>query len=264
VVLAVVRFHKDLWGEGVGPGTVLDIEVSEPAAKHSLTLRQVERWLAEASNTPKPQSDAGAGDEGDAVGESKLPSAGLNGQLVLHDVVAFGPSPRAGDNEPVSLPRCGEHCRGLRVLRTGTVRDCRPPLPPCVAALLISSKRLGKNIGAMTEIETAFEGELRQFSTKIERLGAYLSAASQALHDKPDELRFMLDTTVVMTMAFIDHYLTSVVRGGAFIRESAVRRYLTANGNDRAEQCPVKELRQLMVQRVSLLQKNGRRLASTF
>jgi len=50
------------------------------------------------------QSDAGAGDEGDAVGESKLPSAGLNGQLVLHDVVAFGPSPRAGDNEPCRCP----------------------------------------------------------------------------------------------------------------------------------------------------------------
>ena len=46
-VLAAVRFPKDFWGEGVGPGTVLDIEVSEPSAKHSLTLQQVESgWRA--------------------------------------------------------------------------------------------------------------------------------------------------------------------------------------------------------------------------
>jgi hypothetical protein len=44
-VMAIARFRQDIWGEAVGTGTVLDVEVREPAAKHSLTLQQVERWL---------------------------------------------------------------------------------------------------------------------------------------------------------------------------------------------------------------------------
>jgi len=45
-VLAVTRFRQDIWGEAIGPGTKLDIEVRDPSTTHSLTLQQVERWLA--------------------------------------------------------------------------------------------------------------------------------------------------------------------------------------------------------------------------
>jgi hypothetical protein len=51
VVVAVTRFRKDIWGEAIGPGTPLDVEVREPSTTHSLTLQQVERWLA-ASSAP--------------------------------------------------------------------------------------------------------------------------------------------------------------------------------------------------------------------
>lgn len=46
VVLATCRFRQDIWGEAVANGTSLEVEVREPGTKHSLTLRQVERWLA--------------------------------------------------------------------------------------------------------------------------------------------------------------------------------------------------------------------------
>jgi hypothetical protein len=55
-VLAVVRFRTDVWGEQVGPGTVLEIEVRESAATHSLTLQQVERWLAGVTTSPAEAS----------------------------------------------------------------------------------------------------------------------------------------------------------------------------------------------------------------
>jgi len=45
-VLATCRFRKDIWGEAVASGTTLDMEIREPATRHSLTLKQVERWLA--------------------------------------------------------------------------------------------------------------------------------------------------------------------------------------------------------------------------
>jgi hypothetical protein len=51
-VLAVTRFRKDPWIEQVGPGTVLDVEVREPATRHALSLQQVERWLDGATSSP--------------------------------------------------------------------------------------------------------------------------------------------------------------------------------------------------------------------
>jgi hypothetical protein len=50
-VLAVQRFRQDIWGEAVAPGTALEVEVREPGTKHSLTLQQVERWLAAPGTT---------------------------------------------------------------------------------------------------------------------------------------------------------------------------------------------------------------------
>jgi hypothetical protein len=52
VVLGVRRLRKDTWTEQVGPATVLDVEVREPSTKHSISLQQVERWLAGATSNP--------------------------------------------------------------------------------------------------------------------------------------------------------------------------------------------------------------------
>src|SRR5688572_25495211 len=51
-ILGVRAFRGDPWIEHVGPATVLDIEVREPAAKHAITMIQVERWLEGGSTSP--------------------------------------------------------------------------------------------------------------------------------------------------------------------------------------------------------------------
>jgi len=56
VVLGVTRLRKDVWVERVNSGTVLEIEVREPATKHSMTLAQVERWLGSISPSPAEKS----------------------------------------------------------------------------------------------------------------------------------------------------------------------------------------------------------------
>jgi len=53
-VLAVTRFREDIWGETVAAGTTLDVDVREPSTRHSVTLQQVERWLA----SPGPPHEA--------------------------------------------------------------------------------------------------------------------------------------------------------------------------------------------------------------
>ena len=54
-VLAITRFRQDIWGEAITPGTQLEIEVREPSTKHSLTLQQLERWIA-SPGTPHEAS----------------------------------------------------------------------------------------------------------------------------------------------------------------------------------------------------------------
>ena len=54
-VFGVQRFRRDIWGEIIAPGTRLEVEVQEPAGKYSLTLQQVERWLA-SPGTPRETS----------------------------------------------------------------------------------------------------------------------------------------------------------------------------------------------------------------
>jgi len=51
-ILAVRTFKADPWIEDLGPSTPLEIEVREPAAKHAITMHQVERWLNGASVSP--------------------------------------------------------------------------------------------------------------------------------------------------------------------------------------------------------------------
>lgn len=51
-VIAVSRFRRDAWSEQISNATVLDVDVHEPSTKHSISLQQVERWLA--GTTPNP------------------------------------------------------------------------------------------------------------------------------------------------------------------------------------------------------------------
>jgi hypothetical protein len=55
-VLGVKAFRTDPWLERVGPATILDVEVREPATNHSLSLEQVERWLDGATSSPAEAS----------------------------------------------------------------------------------------------------------------------------------------------------------------------------------------------------------------
>jgi hypothetical protein len=53
-VIAVSRFRQDIWGEVVASGALLEVEVRAPSTRHSITLQQVERWLA----SPGPPNEA--------------------------------------------------------------------------------------------------------------------------------------------------------------------------------------------------------------
>jgi hypothetical protein len=51
-VLGIRRLNQVPWIERIGPGTHLDVEVQEPATRHTLSVQQVERWLAGATTNP--------------------------------------------------------------------------------------------------------------------------------------------------------------------------------------------------------------------
>ena len=53
-IKAIARFRADPWMEQLGTATPLDIEIRESTglSKHSVTLKQVEAWLASASQSP--------------------------------------------------------------------------------------------------------------------------------------------------------------------------------------------------------------------
>ena len=51
-VQGIRRLNQDPWLERIGPGTKLEIEIREPSARHSITVEQVERWLAGATRSP--------------------------------------------------------------------------------------------------------------------------------------------------------------------------------------------------------------------
>ena len=55
-IKAVARFRGDPWMEQVAPSTLLDVEIREPAAKHSVSLQQLETWLASTSSAPQVAS----------------------------------------------------------------------------------------------------------------------------------------------------------------------------------------------------------------
>ena len=52
VVHGVCRLSADPWLEKIGPATKLDVEVRDPGSAHTISLQQVERWLASVNKTP--------------------------------------------------------------------------------------------------------------------------------------------------------------------------------------------------------------------
>jgi hypothetical protein len=55
-IIAVKRLRRDPWMERVGESTVLEVEMREPSTTHTLSLKQIERWLATASPSPADAS----------------------------------------------------------------------------------------------------------------------------------------------------------------------------------------------------------------
>ena len=51
-VQGIRRLNQDPWIERIGPGTRLEVEVRAPSARHTLSVEQVERWLAGATANP--------------------------------------------------------------------------------------------------------------------------------------------------------------------------------------------------------------------
>ena len=56
VVFAVNAFRNEPWLGNLSRGTPLDVEVRARGTKHTVTLDQVERWLAGSGATPGEQS----------------------------------------------------------------------------------------------------------------------------------------------------------------------------------------------------------------
>ena len=50
--LGLGLLKKDGWIEGLGPATKLEIHVREPGTHHSVTVKQLQRWLNESPASP--------------------------------------------------------------------------------------------------------------------------------------------------------------------------------------------------------------------
>jgi hypothetical protein len=50
--LGLARLKSDGWVEGLGPGTVLEIEVRAPSARHTLSVKQLQRWIDSTNVSP--------------------------------------------------------------------------------------------------------------------------------------------------------------------------------------------------------------------
>lgn len=50
--LALTTFRTDRWTETVGPATKLEVEVRNPAVRHSVSVLQIQRWIQGATSSP--------------------------------------------------------------------------------------------------------------------------------------------------------------------------------------------------------------------
>jgi hypothetical protein len=50
--LALAALKKEGWTDPIGPATRLEVEVRPPAVRHTLSVIQLQRWLATAARSP--------------------------------------------------------------------------------------------------------------------------------------------------------------------------------------------------------------------
>src|SRR6185295_122506 len=50
--LALTTFRTDGWTDAVGPGTTFDVEVRNPAVRHTVSVLQMQRWIQGAAASP--------------------------------------------------------------------------------------------------------------------------------------------------------------------------------------------------------------------
>jgi hypothetical protein len=50
--LALTTFRTDGWTDAVGPATTLEVEVRNPAVRHSVSVLQIQRWIHGATSSP--------------------------------------------------------------------------------------------------------------------------------------------------------------------------------------------------------------------
>jgi hypothetical protein len=50
--LGLARLKEDGWIEGLGPATILEIQVREPATHHSITVERLHRWIDGTTASP--------------------------------------------------------------------------------------------------------------------------------------------------------------------------------------------------------------------
>jgi hypothetical protein len=51
--LGLAAMKREAWVDGNGPGATLDIFVTPPVVRHSVSVQQVQRWLDGVTTSPK-------------------------------------------------------------------------------------------------------------------------------------------------------------------------------------------------------------------
>jgi hypothetical protein len=51
--LGLTAFRRDGWTEPIAPGTTLEVLVSQPETKHTVTIAQVRRWCEAVTVSPE-------------------------------------------------------------------------------------------------------------------------------------------------------------------------------------------------------------------
>ncbi len=118
--------------------------------------------------------------------------------------------------------------------------------------------------------QTKFDAETLQFDSKIRRLTKFIDVTMNPLVAAKDieSLRFLMETVVVMMVAYLDRYLTNMISTATFARDHDVRVFLKKHGTERekaqSQACDIRMLRAIMTTRASLLARKGRDVNNTF
>jgi len=107
--------------------------------------------------------------------------------------------------------------------------------------------------------QTKFDAETLQFDSKIRRLTKFIDVTMNPLVAAKDieSLRFLMETVVVMMVAYLDRYLTNIISTATFARDHDVRVFLKKHGTEReklqSQACDIRTLRAIMTTRATLM-----------